>query len=98
MLERAALDGESHLVRTGEAIDGRGPGEVARVLTANLVDEQERRADGPVRAAVGNREANRRNSLPFMLGGRRRHGHRNRFEPDAREPTLVHDSGDLQSR
>src|ERR1044071_7007253 len=42
--EPAALDGQSHLVRPREAVDGCRPGEVARVPAAGLVDEQERRA------------------------------------------------------
>ena len=94
-MEPTAFDGEPHLVRPREAIDRRRPGEVARVPPADLVDEQERRADRPVRPPVGDGEANRRDRLPLVLGGRRRHRHRNGFEPDAREPPLVHHPGDL---
>src|SRR3712207_8888718 len=85
LTEPAALDGEPHLVRPREAVDGRRPGEVARVPTAYLVDEQQRRADGPVRPPVGDGEANCRDGLPLVLGGRRRHSHRYRFEPNTRQ-------------
>ena len=63
----AALDGEPHLVRAREAIDDAAPGEVARMLPADLVDEQERCTDRSVGLLVGDDEADRRDRLPLNL-------------------------------
>src|SRR5690606_27756022 len=70
-------------------------GEVARMLPADLIDEEERGADRPVRFAVGDHETNPRDRPAGILGRGRLHGHRDRLEANSRERALVHHAGDL---
>src|SRR6188508_2541645 len=83
--QAAAFDGESDLVRSGEAIDGSAPGELARMLAADLVDEEQGHPNWPIRLSIGYGEADAGDRLPLELGCRRRNGHRDRVEAHARK-------------
>ena len=87
------VDRQSHPIRSGEQVDRRPPGEVPRMLFADRVNEQQRRADRPVCQPIGDGQPDSRDALSGKFGGRLGDRHGDGLEGDTGQGKRVHRRG-----